>query len=77
MSNGKTKTQAGRLFGGNFDATGITLLPIGLWTLIGDDGSSSNIETSINDLMMFFLHCKILQNAPPFQTQKTPLLLHE
>ncbi|ATZ33355.1 hypothetical protein EC2719100_3155 [Escherichia coli 2719100] len=35
MSNGKTKTQLGRLFGGNFDATGITVLPIGLWTLIG------------------------------------------
>ncbi|EDH0695967.1 hypothetical protein QF91_003613 [Salmonella enterica subsp. salamae] len=77
MSNGKTKTQVGRLFGGNFDATGITLLPIGWWILIGGDGSSINIETSINDLMMFFLHCKILQNAPPFQRQKTPLLLHE
>ncbi|ALP99751.1 hypothetical protein FORC20_3974 [Salmonella enterica subsp. enterica serovar Typhimurium] len=35
MSNGKTKTQAGRLFAGNFDATGITLLPIGLFRLIG------------------------------------------
>lgn len=29
MSNGKAETQAGRLFGENFDATGITLLPIG------------------------------------------------
>ncbi|RPH29281.1 hypothetical protein EHN07_06430 [Buttiauxella warmboldiae] len=28
MSNGKTKTQAGRLFVVNFDATGITLLSI-------------------------------------------------
>lgn len=77
MSNGKTEMQAGRLFDGNFDATGITLLPIGWRTLIGGDDSSSNIETDINDLMMFFLHCKILQNAQPFQTQKTPLLLHE
>ncbi|EBR5236872.1 TPA_asm: hypothetical protein GNC10_001623 [Salmonella enterica subsp. salamae serovar 42:z:1,5] len=28
MSNGKTKTQAGRLFDVNFDATGITVLSI-------------------------------------------------
>lgn len=30
MSNEKTKTQAGRLFGEDFDATGISVFPIGL-----------------------------------------------
>ncbi|EOL9140711.1 hypothetical protein ACM94A_003365 [Enterobacter hormaechei] len=41
MSNEKTKMQVGRLFDGNFDATGITLLPIGWLILIDGDVISS------------------------------------
>ncbi|EIV2908190.1 hypothetical protein L7Q45_002501 [Citrobacter braakii] len=37
MNNGKAKMQAGRLFDENFDATGITLLPIDLLILIDGD----------------------------------------